>query len=231
MTYGELGRTSIDIIIKTRMISFWNRLIMNNNKLSSILYRVMVSLSSTHQCNFKWINYIKSIFDNIGLSYIWANQLPYPPEVIKAFVKQKLTDEFIQSWFSQIEASSRGEFYGLFKTCFGLEKYLTKLSPNERENITKLRCCNVKIPVEVERWYGIPKEERICTLCAKHKGTEFHYLFVCDFELVKIIREKHIKEYYYKNSSLMKMKGLLFYCNIKILKNLSMFIQKLSKLL
>jgi hypothetical protein len=31
------------------------------------------------------------------------------------FVKQNLTDQYIQNWFNQIENSSRGEFYGIFK--------------------------------------------------------------------------------------------------------------------
>jgi hypothetical protein len=44
---------------------------------------------------------------------------------------------------------------------FKLENYLLKLSPNERALITKLRCCNLKIPVETGRWVNIPREERI----------------------------------------------------------------------
>jgi hypothetical protein len=32
---------------------------------------------------------------------------------------------------------------------FKLENYLLKLSPNERALITKLRCCNLKIPVAI----------------------------------------------------------------------------------
>jgi hypothetical protein len=34
MTYGELGRTPIDICIKLRIVNFWNRLISNEKKLS-----------------------------------------------------------------------------------------------------------------------------------------------------------------------------------------------------
>jgi hypothetical protein len=40
---------------------------------------------------------------------------------------QNLTDQYIQNWFNQIENSSRGEFYGIFKNEFNLEKYLLKL--------------------------------------------------------------------------------------------------------
>lgn len=53
-------------------------------------------------------------------------------------------------------------FYGLFKTMFGLENYLLKLSSIERGYISKLRCCNVKSPVELGRWCNILKDERTC---------------------------------------------------------------------
>jgi hypothetical protein len=42
--------------------------------------------------------------------------------------KRILQDQFIQSWFSDMNKSSRGQFYGLFKIEFKLEPYLLILS-------------------------------------------------------------------------------------------------------
>jgi hypothetical protein len=39
---------------------------------------------------------------------------------LKFIVKQNLTDQYIQNWLNQIENSSRGEFYGIFKNEFNL---------------------------------------------------------------------------------------------------------------
>jgi hypothetical protein len=39
-------------------------------------------------------------------------------------LKQKLLDQYIQHWLQQINSSSRGEFYGIFKTEFKLEPHL-----------------------------------------------------------------------------------------------------------
>jgi hypothetical protein len=39
MVYGEIGRFPVEIIIKLRMATFWNKMLCNNNKLSSIMYR------------------------------------------------------------------------------------------------------------------------------------------------------------------------------------------------
>ena len=46
-----------------------------------------------------------------------------------------------------------------------LDKYLLKLLPHERNMITKLRCNNIKLPIETGRWPTTPREERICHLC------------------------------------------------------------------
>ena len=132
---------------------------------------------------------------------------------------------------STMDNSSRGEFYRLFKTFFGLENYLLKLTPIERKYISKLRCCNVKIPVELGRWYNIPKEERTCNLSLTAIGNEYHYLFECSSLLVKNIRNQHIPEFHVKYPSEAKMKGLLSLTNINELKNVSLFISKLTKTL
>jgi hypothetical protein len=47
---------------------------------------------------------------------------------LKFIVKQNLTDQYIQNWFNQIENSYRGEFYGIFKNEFNLDKYLLKFT-------------------------------------------------------------------------------------------------------
>jgi hypothetical protein len=48
--------------------------------------------------------------------------------VLKSVLKQKLLDQYIQHWFQQINSSSRGEFYGIFKTEFKLEPYLINVT-------------------------------------------------------------------------------------------------------
>ena len=59
----------------------------------------------------------------------------------------------------QIENSSRGEFYGIFKNESNLEKYLLNLLPHERNMIRKIRCNNIKLPIETGRWPNTPREE------------------------------------------------------------------------
>ena len=56
------------------------------------------------------MNYTKSIFDKTGLSNIWDGQKYINPDFFKVTIKQRLQDQYIQKWFSDINNSSRGEY-------------------------------------------------------------------------------------------------------------------------
>ena len=175
------------------------------------------------------INYIKSIFDETGYSEIWNNQEYVNPEFKKNVVRQRLHDQFIQKWFSDVSNSSRGEYYSKFKTEFELEDYLLRLNPVNRNYICKLRTCNLKFPIETGRWAGIPRNERLCNLCKQVVGNEFHYIFCCN-EL-KDIRTKYITGYFVNVPSESKMNKMLNIGNTQVLTHLSWFLQKIVKLL
>ena len=187
MVFSELGRYPLEIRVKLRMVSFsfWTKLIQSENKLSSILYRLILQIHQSGNHVFKWISFVMSIFDNTGLSYIFfANQLNNNIHLLKSILKERLNDHFIQQWFTDVENSSRGEFYLIFE--FGFEKYLSKLSVKNRINLSKFRCSNVKFPIETGRWQNIARNDRMCTFCRENIGDEFHYLFICKYELIAL---------------------------------------------
>ena len=231
MVYGETGKFPIDVSLKLRILNFWTKLLVNNNKLSGKLYQLLLNMHNLGECNSKWILFVKSILDNAGLSYVWNNHIVLSKMDIKMYVKQILQDQFIQKWYSDIENSSRGQFYMMFKRDFGLEKYLTVLKKNRRKQISLLRCSNVKFPIETGRWNNTPRIERYCTLCASRQiGDEFHYLFLCQNEHIQRIRTKFIPAYYIVHPSDVKFKGILSLCNKTVLNNLAIFIQKIIRL-
>ena len=108
------------------------------------MYKLMLKLHENNTTKFKWISYKKSIMDDCGLSCMWNDQVPIDKFLLKTTIRQKLSDQFLQHWFSQINNTSRGEFYSLFRNEFQLESYLLKLTQGERINITKFRCSNIK---------------------------------------------------------------------------------------
>ena len=117
------------------------------------------------------------------------------PEYLKHILKLNLWDIFIKNWFSQLENSSQGEFYGIFKRECKLESYLLNLSPYEREVLTKFRC-NLKLPIETGRWENNPRENRLCQLCnLQNIGNEYHYVFECINVNIEILRLKYVPAY------------------------------------
>jgi hypothetical protein len=68
--------------------------------------------------------------DMCGFSNIWSEQNYVNDRWISAVVKQRLQDQFIQKWFSDINGSSKGQIYRIFKTSFGFENYINML-PNK----------------------------------------------------------------------------------------------------
>lgn len=231
MIYGELGRYPLETNIKVRMVCFWYKLMINKNKLSGKLCDLLYSLYANGNRSLKWISFVKSIFDNIGMSEIWDNVNFYTLNALKDIVKQRLQDQFIQKWFSDTDNSSRGKYYSNFKTEFCFEPYLIRLKEASRLYICKARTCNLKIPIETGRWNRIPENERICTLCGSDIGNELHYIAHCSNNSVTEIRNEYIPPYYRTNPTPHKFYGMLKYCNIKVLTHLSIFLRKVEKIL
>jgi hypothetical protein len=143
-------------------------------------------------------------------------------------IKHILTDQFVSSWYNDIENSSRGQLYGSFKKDIGLENYLVRLNEKTRIWMTKLRASNLRIPIETGWWYNIPKDERVCTLCGQSIGDKFQLLCVCCNEYLVNPRHIYLPRYYVTYPSIVKMNGFLSFCNVEVYKRLSLFIKKIA---
>lgn len=232
MVYGESGRYPLQIQIKIRMLNFWKRLVENPDKLSGILYRLLFKLHGTQNFHFKWIEFIKNIFVETGLFFVWNGQHTLHKEDIKGPIKQIFWDNFIQNWYSSMSHSSRGELYIQLKPEFGLEKYLLRLSSKNRQTLCRFRCSNFKIPIETGRWVGISLEHRTCHICNSGEiGNEYHYLFECVNNQLRDMRQKYIPSYYTRYPSIHKMNGLLTICNTNVLNNLCVFLRFVQKIM
>jgi hypothetical protein len=74
MIIGELGRYPLDIDIKLRNILCWSKLITGKDIKLSIIYNRLLYLSQNNNCQFSWLNYVESILNECGLSYVWFNK-------------------------------------------------------------------------------------------------------------------------------------------------------------
>lgn len=94
-------------------------------KLCSIMYQLLYSMYQSRVINSRWITYVKSLLEDVGLSVFG---------IINVFciLMTFISDQFIQKWQSNLEQASRDEFYSMFKTSFCLEKYLLRLRIDKR---------------------------------------------------------------------------------------------------
>ena len=226
MVLGEFGRYPLELAIKSRMIGFWVRILTNKpTKLSYILYRKLIE---TPDLNPKWVTKIKQILDECGMSEVWLSQTP--PRNLAKTVTEILQNQFFQSWGAELNESSKGRTYGIFKETIELEPYLTKLPPRLYTPLAKLRTANHRFPCEVLRWHR-PKIElcdRLCHLCDQQDvGDEIHYLFICPVFAEE--RRKHIKRYYFTRPNIVKFKELLNTSNMSEMRNLCLFLEILLK--
>ena len=145
-------------------------------------------------------------------------------------VTEILQNQVFQSWGAELNESSKGRTYGIFKETIELEPYLTKLPPRLYTPLAKLRTANHRFPCEVLRWHR-PKIElcdRLCHLCDQQDvGDEIHYLFICPVFAEE--RRKHIKRYYFTRPNIVKFKELLNTSNMSEMRNLCLFLEILLK--
>ena len=96
MVCGELGRLPLEIHVKLRMVSFSSKLVHDENKLSSILHKLIFSINSNERNGSKWLKFMrkKTVLDNTGKGYIYTEQY-INFKCYKQELKQTLCDQFI----------------------------------------------------------------------------------------------------------------------------------------
>ena len=155
IVYGQLGRYSLSISVKVRMLTFWANVInCNTSKLTGILYLLASCNHNINAIRSPWISFIKGILNECGLCNIYSctqvNVL-----WLKHTVKRILCDQYLQIWNSEKCNLFKGINYRIFKHDFKLENYLLKLSTKNARILCKYRTGNVKLPIEAGRWFNI----------------------------------------------------------------------------
>ena len=113
-----------------------------------------------------------------GFSGVWQSQtFPTGIDLFNNNILQRLRDQFIQQWNSDIDNSPKSIHFGMFKLTFERENYLISLPPALSIPLCKFRCRNHKLPVKKFRQNTEDRNLRYCTLChIKEVGDEFHYV-------------------------------------------------------
>jgi len=228
MVYGELGVSPLNLSIQVRMLNYWLRnLLSKDSKYSNILYRIIYYkyINDFFQC--PWLNYIKRILDNCGLSNVWEFQGLFDKNWVSSKVKSILHDQFLQKWNSEIENSSKCICYKIFKDTFEFEEYLDNLEYNQRIHFCRFRTCNHKLPIETGRWSNTTRSERLCKLCNENKlGDEFHYILECS--RFRVERKNYLGKNFCEKVNTITFRILFQEKSFNFLQNICKFIKYIN---
>ena len=112
---------------------------------------------------YKWLDNVKYIFDECGLSYIWRAQSVYgSKELICNRIEMSLKDQFKQKWHSAVTESPKCFNYKLLKTDHTYENFLDILPSAYLQKMINFRMCNNYLPIEKLRWAAIDRDHRKC---------------------------------------------------------------------
>lgn len=231
MVYGETGMYPISLDIQARVISFWTKLLEDNDnrakKLSSFMYDIVYSLNEQNKCKSKWLENVKELIQKNGYGNIWLRQQEINKKWFILSFKQKIRDQYLQTWESLLDKSTSSINYRIFKNRFEINNYFTHLSNYHVRILTAFRTRNHRLPIEVGRWHGKAVNERVCQLCNAEIGDEYHYVLKC--ENFKEQRKTFIKQYYIRYPNTLKFNELMNTRNHKELENLCKFITIIRK--
>ena len=134
---------------------------------------------------------------------------------------------YILNWHNTIYNSSICRNYNLFKRNFGQEAYLSILPYNCVISIIRFRTTNNALPVNTQRYFDVPREDRLCDKCnSMDVADEYHYLFKCEY--FKSKREECLDTMYYIHPNTHKYNTLFNSSNKRELLKLKHFIDVIN---
>ena len=139
-------------------------------------------LDCMHGTSNPWLNEIRNIFVSSNAQDGFDHEVP----IINLkdfcnFAEKQLLAHHIHTWSLLVESKPKLHLYKLFKNEFSTERYcIVNLKRSQRALIAKLRLGVFPINVELGRYTGTPREERLCPLCDHGEvEDEIHILFRC----------------------------------------------------
>ena len=171
---------------------------------------------------------MKTLLDSLGLSNLWANQDTVT--INYNYIKQRIIDNYIQTWHSNINESKRLESYSKYKENFELEEYLSIITNRKyTTSLTRFRLSSHELLIEKGRHLHIQREDRLCKYCNINMvENEYHFLLVCP--KYANLRKEYLTNYYCRLPSFEKIKSLMSSKSQNNLINLSKYIYFASEL-
>jgi len=140
-------------------------------------------------------------------------------------IKQRILDILKQSWYSNINNSSRLFHYSLHKQEYKIETYLIcNIDKKYQSVLSKFRLYSNNLSIETGRYTNVERKDRLCIQCTMSMiEDDYHVLLVCP--KYRHLRQKLFTPYFCKWPwSLQKFTTLMSSSSPQALLKLSKFL-------
>ena len=168
------------------------------------------------------------MLETLGLGNLWQNQ--EIADIYLPTIKQRILDQYYQSWYSNINNSQRLSAYNRFEHSINLESYLDIIYERKYKiAFTRFRLSSHQLEIERGRYFYIHRMERKCKFCSQNTiENEYHFLLICS--LYKDLHRKFLKVYYCSWPTINKFDILLTTTNTTEIINLAKYLYFAVKL-
>ena len=169
---GEMGWTPGLVRRDVEVLRLYNQIIkMDSDRLTRQVFEYDLNLP-----NGCWTSNLRSICTAIGEPDCIDNQRPVK---IKES-KQKLMQQYEMVWPQAVNDKPKLRIYAKITNGINVASHLKcNLSKKKRSLVSRLRCGNLQLSLEMGRYNNIPIQERVCKLCKISCEDENHFLFDC----------------------------------------------------
>ena len=230
MALGECGRLPLSVTYQTKCIKYWCKLIhMQETRYPKNCYQMLKSLDDLGRIT--WATKVKNLLFQHGYGIVWISQDVGDIAIFISQFKQRLIDCATQTWNSNINSSSRCDFYKQFKTLLTPETYLnTDIKYPLRKALAKFRCSSHTFRIETGRHQNLARSDRICLHCQETQNystveDKYHVFFTCS--KYAEIRAQYLSSWYDKSDSTFELYNLLKVTDFRRIKLLSTYIYQL----
>ena len=186
----ETGRHPLAMSVQLQSIKYFLRL--PTIKLGRLMRNYYETEKQHVKNNDKFITFIITTLNNIGMSNIWREQLIQGRDLstdtkLVTSIKTRLRDISSQTIISTLTANpGKLTLLAQIKNTHKFESYLNINNFEHRRAISKIRTSSHKLQVETGRWENIEKHNRICKNCALDTvEDELHFLFDCSMHEIE----------------------------------------------
>ena len=170
-----------------------------------------------------WASEIRHILSVNGFWYVWENQGVQNEKAFMRIFEQRIKDQFLQIWKTQISSNSKLSFYAGVKFYHCLESYLDILKISKFRNaLSSFRVSCHVLEIEKGRHMGVERENRKCPFCPQYLEDEYHFILIC--KKYDDLRRKYLQFKYFVPPNFHKFIILMSSKNKSVIRDVALYI-------